>query len=445
MNDPAPIPHPETPEPPPFEPPLPDPPTPAPPPLAAAPSGVEPARRLTSLDALRGLTMLLMVSSGFGLDRVADQFPESSPWQEIEYQFTHAAWSWGGLWDMIQPMFMFLVGVSMAYSYARRAEKGQSWKGMALHAARRALILVALGVILRSWWTFEDVLAQIGLGYFFLFLFWNRSWKIQAAGVLVILVGYWALFAFWPAPGPDHDPAALGVTTEFTEEHGFTGFAAQWNKNANPAHEFDHWLLNQFPQRGEGWTHNSGGYHTLSFIPSLATMLLGLIAGELLRSSRSGGRKILLLIAAGGIGLGLAVLLHTTGICPVVKRIWTPSWVLYSGGIVAITLALFYGLIDGTGFPPLRWLAWPAVVVGMNSIAIYVMSKLLPGWISRTIRGLGGEDVYQVFDGLQEVMVDGELVEKMITYAPVVERTAVLLVLWFICWRLYVHRIFIRI
>ncbi len=402
-------------------------------------------QRLLSLDAMRGLTMLLMASSAFGLYRVADQFPESNTWQEVKYQFSHVAWSWGGLWDMIQPSFTFLVGVSMAYSYAKRKERGDSWSRMALHAFYRAFLLIALGVLLRSWWTFEDVLAQIGLGYFFLFLFWGRSFRTIAIGIGAILVGYWALFAFWPLPNANYDYQAVGVSAAWLEANGFQGFAAHWNMNANPAHYFDQWWLNLFPQSDGEWTHNGGGYQTLSFIPSLATMLLGLIAGEWIRSDRSARKKILYLLLLGIVGVALSWILHTTGICPVVKKIWTPSWVLYSGGIVGMTLAVFYGLIDGIKFSPFRWIAYPAVVVGVNSIAIYVMTKLLPGYLSRTIKGLAGPDIFKKFDGMAQVMVEGNLIEKAVSYEPIVERAAILLILWFICWRMYRNRVFIRI
>src|SRR5207302_1970892 len=118
----------------------------------------------------------------------------------------------------------------------------------------------------------------------------------------------------------------------YLAQHGLHGFAAHWDKNTNIAAAFYVWFLNLLP-RASRYRGNPGGYLTLSFIPTLATMLLGLLAGNLLRDVRhSAGHKILILIAAGLIGLGAGWLLDYTGVCPNVKRIWTPSWVLFSGG-----------------------------------------------------------------------------------------------------------------
>ena len=403
---------------------------------------VDPAQRLVSLDAYRGFTMLLMASGAFGLSRVAAQFPDSATWQVIGYQFSHAPWRGGGLWDMIQPAFTFMVGVSMAYSYARRRELGQSPRRMFAHAAYRAVVLVMLGVLLRTRWTFVDVLSQIGLGYLFLFLLWGRSTKVILGATIAILLGYWALFALWPLPPPDYDYNAVGVSADWAAEHNFSGFAAHWNKNANPAHYFDVWFLNLFPRRQQ-FTHNDGGYQTLSFIPSLATMLLGLLAGGLLRSDRSPGTKATRLAVYGAAALVAGVLLDATGICPIVKRIWTPAWTLYSGGWVIFALAVFYGVIDVVG---LRAWAWIGVVVGLNSIAMYVMSWLITDWLGRALQGVFGENVFKLFDrAVETVGENGAIVEQTITYEPIVSRAVVLAILWFLCWRLYRNRIFFRI
>src|SRR5262249_25062814 len=123
---------------------------------------------------------------------------------------------------------------------------------------------------------------------------------------------------------------------------------------------------------------NEGGYQTLNFVPSMITMILGLMAGEMLRRSLKPWAKLGILVAAGGVCLGLG-LLAGEYVCPIVKRIWTPSWALYSARWTFFLLAGFYAAIDLLGFR--RW-AWPFVVVGMNSIAIYCMAQLLKGWIA---------------------------------------------------------------
>ncbi|MEX2285689.1 MAG: DUF5009 domain-containing protein [Planctomycetaceae bacterium] len=401
--------------------------------MSSTPNKLPPSHaipRLVSLDAYRGFTMLAMVSSALGLPHIAKQFPESEFWQEVGRQFEHVEWVGCSLWDLIQPSFMFIVGVSMAFSYAAREARGDSYGQMFRHALGRAVVLTLLGVFLRSdgrgetYWTLEDVLSQIGLGYVFLFLLWGRGAIVQFAAAAVILIGYWALFATWPLPGADFDYQAAGVDPNW--EHNLTGFAAHWNKNTNPAHFFDVWLLNLFP-RSKPFLYNGGGYQTLSFIPSLATMIFGLLAGELLRSNRSAGQKIAILLVAVVAGLASGWALDHFGYCPIVKRIWTPSWALFSTGWALLFLALFYLVIDVWKF---QWWAWPGVIVGMNSIAIYVAKEAADGWIHKTLQTHLGPDVFKLF---------GE------TYEPLAQRLAVLVVLWLMCWWMYRRRIFIRI
>jgi predicted acyltransferase len=236
---------------------------------------------------------------------------------------------------MIQPSFSFLVGVALPFSLASWAARGQSRTRMTLHAGSRALALILLGVFLRSmgrhqtYWTFEDTLSQIGLGYVALFLLGFRPAREQWTALGLILVGYWAAFAFYPLPGPSFDYDKAGASN--TWPHFLTGFAAHWNKNSNLAWAFDTWFLNLF-SREQPFRFNGGVYSTLSFIPTLGTMILALIAGGVMRSERAPWAKVKWLAFAGVIGLAAGAACGWLGICPVVKRIWTPTWVPYSGG-----------------------------------------------------------------------------------------------------------------
>ena len=152
--------------------------------------------------------------------------------------------------------------------------------------------------------------------------------------------------------------------------HLYTGFLAHFNKNSNLAWAFDVWFLNLFP-RESPFRFNGGGWSTLSFIPTLATMMLGMWAGQWLMTSRSTVEKLKGLVI-GGVALTFAgLLLQWLHICPIVKRIWTSSYTLYSGGLVILMLAGFYALIEWKGWK--RW-SFPLLVIGANSIAIYVMS-----------------------------------------------------------------------
>lgn len=165
-------------------------------------------QRLRSLDAYRGLIMIMLAFVGFGLAKTAalqlEQNPESTFWSAVQYQFSHVQWVGCALWDMIQPSFMFMVGVSLAFSYAKRKSQGHSYARMLAHAAWRSVVLILLSVFLMSnWssstnWTLTNVLAQIGLGYTFLFLLWGRNTITQAVAAVTILVGTWC--CSWSIP-----------------------------------------------------------------------------------------------------------------------------------------------------------------------------------------------------------------------------------------------------
>lgn len=363
--------------------------------------------------------MLAMAGEGWGVPEVAEKFPDSSAWQFLGHQFSHVQWVGCSFWDLIQPAFMFMVGVSMAYSYASRLAKGQSYGRMLGHAMYRAVVLVLLGVFLYSVgkpqtnWVFKNVLAQIGLGYVFLFLLWIRPRWVQAVAAATILVGYWAWFATYPLP-PEQDWQYLSA------------FEAHWNNATNPAAAVDRWLLNLFP-RPKPFKFDSGGYYTLNFIPSLATMIFGLMTGELLRSGRSNQQKLLRLVVWGVIGLTAGWLISALGICPMVKRIWTPTFGLYSTGWVLLMLAAFYGVIDVWG--KRQW-SWPLVIVGMNSLAVYMMAELLRPWTARTLKTHFGPKVFELA---------GE------NYAPIIEHSLVVLCFWLACWWMYRQKIFVKI
>ncbi len=320
--------------------------------------------------------MLLMMAEVLQLARVARNFPGNWLWGVLAFNQSHVEWAGCSLHDMIQPSFSFLVGAALPFSIAARLAKGGTFGKMFAHALWRSLLLVALGVFLRSMhssqtnFTFEDTLSQIGLGYPVLFLLGFRSPRWQWTALAVILTGYWLAWALYPVP-----------VTPSDWPHNFTGFAAHWNKNANLGSAFDQWFLNLFP-RSKPFVANGGGYLTLSFIPTLGTMILGLIAGRWVRTyaPRVPVRRFLI---AGAVGVAAGLLLHFTGICPVVKRIWTPGWTLFSGGVCFLLLAAFSWVIEVKD--QRKW-AFPLVVIGMNSIAAYLIAHLFEGFIATSFR-----------------------------------------------------------
>jgi predicted acyltransferase len=171
---------------------------------------------------------------------------------------------------------------------------------------------------------------------------------------------------------------------------------------------------------------NSGGYLTLSFIPTLGTMILGLIAGRWIRTGES-SRVLKRLIVWGLGGIALALLLHMTGICPIVKRIWTPAWTLFSGGICFLFLAGFTWVLEVKRHR--RW-AFPLVVIGMNSIAAYLLAHLGEEFVSSSLRiHLGDRLFASLGTGLQ----------------PLVFGAAILLAYWLMLFWMYRRKIFLKI
>lgn len=271
--------------------------------------------RLYSLDTYRGLTMMLLAFTVPYYDwanRIATEHPHSWLLGKVLEQFDHVAWQGLALWDMIQPSFMFMVGVSLVYSCSSRLRRGQNFVQLLLHAIYRSVFLILLGVFLRSleadstYWTFEDVVTQIGLGYVPLFLLWWCGPRVQAVVIAAILVGTWLLFALWPVDLESANP--------------YTGFFAHWNITGNPGQYLDQLFLNLFP-REAAFVANEGGYYTLNFLPSLATMTLGLLAGTLLRAPLAATAKMGRLSLWGLVLIAAGVFLHTAGICPVVKKL----------------------------------------------------------------------------------------------------------------------------
>jgi predicted acyltransferase len=448
------------------------------PPLAQNPDFLK--QRLVSLDAYRGLIMVALAFEGFGLAATAKKHIDANInpdfWDPILYQFDHVQWVGCAFWDLIQPSFMFMVGVAAAYSYAKRAASGQSQLRLFLHVCLRSLILVFLGIFLISnnrpttEWSLMNVLTQIGLGYPFLYLLWRRSFRTQALAAAVILVGTYLLYVTYPYSGVNIETGApeVGITAKWAKENltdvgppWHKEVPPAWHKNANVGQAIDLWLLNRLPLHGttgnsyqqmgvvlmqnnplgaaavthyyetggrEQFRYNPGGYQTINFLPSLATMLFGLMCGQLLRSSRSPAAKLRILFAAGLMGLLIGQVLNATAVCPLVKRIWTPSWALFSTGWCCVILGSLYGVVDVLGYR--RW-TWPLVVVGVNSIAIYCMGMTMKRWTANTLKTHLGANLFQP--------------EGWELYEPMLRSTAVGLVFWLVCWWMYRNKIFIRI
>jgi heparan-alpha-glucosaminide N-acetyltransferase len=467
--------------------------------------------RLVSLDAFRGMVMLAMAASGLAFAKTLRDYPEILNqykgdafdqdwrwiWHTLAYQFSHVKWTGCSFWDLIQPSFMFMVGVSMPFSYSRRSMMGQSGPRRFGHVIVRSLVLIFLGVFLSSQrdgfvnFTFVNVLAQIGLGYSFLYLFLGQKFPVQLIGVAAILGGYGYYFSQYEIsqadqtqlteyldakviPGIESDEKLSQEEKEELKKIEFgpfeknetdviAGLPAHWNKHTNAAAEVDRKLLNWkgFPRKredefnGQKFWVNSGGYQTLNFIPSIATMLFGLMAGQLLRTGRSQKAILKRLLTGGAICFAVAMAADTTiwpyhvegfdwSLCPAVKRIWTPTWAVFSSGWCFWILGMFYWVIDIKGFQ--RW-AFFLKIVGMNSIAFYCMSQLIKGWGGRMLKiwlTTLEEMVAALFPEF-EFSLSYFIYNSDYTYAGIFETIARVFVLWLIALWLYRRKIFIRI
>ena len=332
--------------------------------------------RLMSIDALRGADMLFIMGFasvvvalcqllGFGKDC----------W--LATQMTHVSWHGFRHHDTIFPLFLFLAGASWPFSYASQVAKGRTVGAILRKMAFRVVALVFLGVASASFFAFkfdnlryDSVLAHIALCWAaaaLLYMF-VRSFKVRLVIAVALLVGHWLLLAFFSAPDAaalisSTDPAVVKKVAAYaaygTDGFSFTGNLAGWiDRTFMPGNLYE----TIFDPDG-----------LLGKVTGTVTAMLGVFAGELLRSkSLSGGRKTALLVGAGV--LSLVICLAWQPWCPVNKKIWTSTFILAAGAYSFLVLALFYWIVDVKG-----WRRWTFFfrVIGMNSITIYVMMRFV--------------------------------------------------------------------
>jgi heparan-alpha-glucosaminide N-acetyltransferase len=377
--------------------------------VSAAPA----AGRLLSLDAYRGFIMLAMVTGGLGMAK----FKSDPDWAPVAEQLTHLKWEGVTFWDLIQPSFMFMVGVSMPFAFAKRDERGESWSRQFRHVVKRCLLLCCIGIVMDSYGhnrpviQFIRVLQQIAIGYFIAFFFLKLGWKGELAGV-VLLLAIHSLAYFFDGGSQawdwDNRDTSFGRRLDFKIHDFFASFGCS-----------DIWP----PAKG-------GPYAIFNAVSSAATILIGVLIGELLKSNSSSGAKALSLLFAGGICWGLGLLLvhpdlsETVWMLPV-KHIWTASFALQAAGWTCWMMLLFYLVIDIAGA---RMLAWPFVVVGMNSIFIYFCS----GVLKETVNKLTQPFTHHLY-------------QEIGRWEPVANAALFTLVLWLLCLVLYRHRVFFKV
>ena len=313
------------------------------------------SQRLYSLDALRGFDMFWIM----GAEEIFHGMAKATGtnfWEVLSNQFTHPHWNGFHFYDLIFPLFLFIAGVATPYSVGRAMEKGKSKQQVLWRVVKRGLILVLLGIIYNNGLTIEpvaqmrfaSVLGRIGLAYMFAnIIYIYSSYRSQIIWFVGILIGYWLMFKFTSAPGFAHG--------DLTMEGNFASYV-------------DRLFL---PGRLYEKIHDPEGI--MSTIPAIATGLLGILSGQLLKNSPYSQKKKAGLLAAGGvISIIIAILWNYD--FPINKNLWTSSFVLNVGGISLLLLALFYYIIDILGYK--QW-AFFFKVIGMNSILIYMSGRFL--------------------------------------------------------------------
>lgn len=326
----------------------------APAPATLAPAAINPPTRLVSLDALRGFDMFWIAGADeivMALKAVA----ATGPVAFLATQLTHVAWEGFRFYDLIFPLFVFIVGVSLVFSLAKTIE--QQGTGAAIRRiAVRAALLYVLGLIYAGGIAkgiegvrLLGVLQRIALCYgFAAILFCTFRLRGLVVACVALLAGYWAMMTFVPVPG-------IG--------------AGNFAEGANLANWIDKQYLPFWKYDGN---HDPEGL--LSTLPAVATCLLGVFAGMLLRNERFSARDKVKWLAIAGVG-GLA-LGYLWGLqFPIIKKIWTSSYVLVAGGWSCLLLALFYGVIEV--WRATKW-AQPFVWIGTNAIVVYLAAAWFP-------------------------------------------------------------------
>jgi len=357
--------------------------------------------RIFAIDFFRGITMFLLIGESTHLFHylVAPSL-DGTVISAIGTQLHHHPWNGLRFWDLIQPFFMFIVGVSMPFSFGKRWQRGDSWNLTFRHAIKRSFLLLFFGWALYcigpGKLTFElwNVLAQLSFTYLIAFLLMRRSIPTQIIVTFLLLIGSELLYRLFWVTGFDHPFA--------------------------PDQNFGSWVDLQLMGKLSG-----GHWVAFNAVPTTAHTMWGVLAGMILKSSRNNRKKIQILLIAGLVGVIIGYALNP--VTPIIKRICTSSFVLVSGGWSLIALALSFWIIDVLG-----WKKVPIffAIVGMNPLFIYLLTNTGG---SEWLWGIVKPFSFGLFSWLGE------------TPAEIITASIVWFLLWYICYFLYRRKIFIRI
>ncbi len=404
---------------------------------AMAASGAPISQRLMSVDALRGFDMFWIIGAD-SLVYALNRLTQSRPTEILAQQLDHAEWDGFHFYDLIFPMFVFIMGVSIVFSLTKIIRQ-EGRIGAMKRIARRSVLLFIVALIysggFSSPWPdirLMGVLNRIALCYFFggiLFCFCNV--RVLAAIAVSILLGYWALLAFVPFPDvrlhPDTDQIITRDNAAKLSQINLDSTNMIHGTYLQGVNLTDYLDQKYLPGRKYDGTYDPEGF--LSTLPAIASCLLVIFAGLLLSNVQIPEmKKVYCLLGFGATAVLLGFLWGTQ--FPVIKKIWTSSFVLVAGGYSAILLGTFYWIVD-----VLKFQAWcqPFVWMGMNSITVYLASNFLGGFRKLGLR-LAGGDAKNFFDdhigkGFGELMISV---------------TGLVLAFWFVHF-LYHRKVFLRL
>jgi predicted acyltransferase len=357
--------------------------------------------RLVSLDFFRGLTMFMLVGEAAGLyELLRSPALNGTLLSAIGWQLDHHPWNGLHCWDLVQPFFMFIVGVAMPFSIGKRWQRGDSWRQTLYHALARSALLLFFGWALYcigpGHLTFElwNVLAQLSFTYLVAFLMMRKSTRAQLGLTFALLIVTELLYRLWPV---------AGFNQPFVPDHNFGSWC---DLGIMRKLDTDHWVA-------------------FNAVPTTAHTMWGVLAGQVLKSSRTPWQKIRTLAIPGVLGVVIGYSLNPVD--PIIKRICTSSFVIVSGGWCLLALAFSYWLIDVKGRK--KWATF-FTIVGMNPLFIYLFTNT------------GGAEWFR---RIAKPFTEGLFAWTGPLTAEIVTSLVVWGMLWSLCFWLYKKRIFIRI
>lgn len=358
--------------------------------------------RVTSIDFFRGFTMFLLAGEATELYGHLEKSNVGFI-QFLGMELSHHEWHGLHFWDLIQPFFMFIVGVAIPFAVANRLKKGDSIKTITRHAFKRSALLLFLGWALyfadagRLVFRFQNVLAQLSVTYLVAFLIRNKSFKFQLIFTLIILLVIDLAYRFFPVEGFNHPWI------------NFENLGAWFNNKIEGVDKASEWA-------------------TLNFVSTTAHTVWGVLCGKLLMSEKPSAKKIHYLLIAGVSALLIGYTLDGLNITPIIKKIATSSFVFASGGWAILVLCFCYWLIDVQ--KQFTKGSKMFIIVGMNSIFIYLFFSMG-----------GGAFIHRVIAPFSNLLFSwtGEYMVEIIT------SLGIWAVLWYICYWLYKNKLFIKI